>query len=525
MSRLITKYGVYLSIAVYLALFLLTLNWYQFSFDVDGTAYMTIAKKMYEGAWYRSINGLWSPLNSFIASSYIKQSVNPVISFKIINAVCCTGIIAITAALLKRFIQNNLLIAGIFSALPFILLSWTHQQLAGDLLSLFFMLLYLNLITSKDFFTKPSYNIYAAVIMALAYLAKSFCLPFFIINHIIVHLWYQHNNKSIINTKYIVSRIIISFSVFFLMAIGWIYCLYLKYNKLTFSTAGNLNYNWFLGNGPATQKDFGLLLPPPYPDSHNFWEDPYSYYNNFYGPLSSFSNFLKAIKLIFHNIKESVFVFTEISFTLIGVFVYWIIRLIKSNQKEKYFSISLLLISSIVLVTGYLLIHIETRYIWLTAIVGLILGAKILEEKVLPYLHNKSLSLTIFLLFVGSFLLSPADKLLNLRYSGKDVYEAADFLSTKNIKGNFTSNYTTNTQNSWCTNLAFLSHNGFFLLSKNDYSQSELIDAIRQENIRFYLFFYNNTMEKENFLTTPLAKAAKQIIHIPGKDVLLILLQ
>ncbi|MBI1779995.1 MAG: hypothetical protein HYR66_01280 [Sphingobacteriales bacterium] len=525
MSRLITKYGIYFSIALYLVLFFVTLSWYQFSFDVDGTAYMTIARRMYDGDWYKSINGLWSPLNSFIASSYVSQSANPAISFKIINAVSCIGIIAATGILLKRFIQNSLLITGIFIALPVMLLSWTHQQLAGDLLSLLFMLVYINLITSKNFFTKSAYNIYAAVIMALAYLAKSFCLPFFLINHIIIHLWYQRSNQSAVQTKFIASRIFISFSVFFLIAIGWIYCLYLKYNKLTFSTAGTLNYNWFLGNGSATLKDYGLLIPPPYPDSPNFWEDPYSYYTTFYGPLSSFSNFAKAIKLVFHNLKESVSVFAEISFTLIAVYVYWMVRVIKSKQKEKFFSSSILLIASIILVTGYLLIHIETRYIWLAGIIGLILGAKILEEKVFPYLHNKKLSFIIALLFIGSFLLSPADKLQDLKGNGKDIYDAADLLTTKNIHGSFTSNYGNNAQNSWCTKLAFLSHNSFFLLSKNDYSQSALIDAIRQNNIRFYLYCYNNSMEKENFLTTPLAKASKQIITIPGKDILLIQLQ
>lgn len=522
MDRPGIKNGIYLSISLYIILFFVTFKWYQFSFDVDGTAYMTISERMANNDWFKSINGLWSPFNSFIASFFIKQFPGQVIIFKIINAVCSAGIIAAAGVLIKRFLQSSLLTAAIFFTLPFILLAWSHQQLAGDLLSLFLLLVYCCLITTNNFFHRKSLNLLCGIVMALAYFAKSYCLPFFLINHIIIHLWYQRLNRQSIQIKFVAYRPIGSFVVFLILVIPWIYFLYLKYNRITFSTAGTLNYNWFLGNGSSTMKDYGLLIPPPYSDSTNFWEDPFPYYENFLGPLSSFSNFLKAVKLVFHNCKEGLFSFTEISFVLPAIFVYWVIRIIKSKAKEKFAGVVLLLISSFILVAGYLLIHIETRYIWLTGFIGLILGAKILEEKVFPYMANKTAVAAITVLFIASFLISPADKLQDLKYSGKDIYEAADFISAKNINGNFTANYTTNAQNSWCTKLAFLSQNRFYLLAKNNYSQTELINAVRENNIRFYLFFYNNINEKESFLLSPIAGAAKEIITLPGKDILLI---
>ncbi|HET9057148.1 MAG TPA: hypothetical protein VFN30_09915 [Chitinophagaceae bacterium] len=525
MNRFLSKYDFYLSAAVYLLLFFATLGWYKFNFDVDGIGYMTVAYRMAHGDWFKAINGLWSPLNSFIASFFIEYIKNPLIAFKIINAVCSIGIIYVTGLLAKRILQNNFLIRGILIVLPFFLLANTHTQLAGDLLSLLFLLIYCQLITSKNFFSKKDLNVYCGIIMALAYFSKSYCLPFFIINHIVIHLWNQYYEGKKLLNKFVAMRVIIAFTIFFIITTPWIYCLYLKYNHIIFSTAGMLNYNWFLENGPATIKNYGLLIPPPYANSPNFWEDPYPYYNSFLGPLSSFTNFLRAIKLILHNVKESFGLFTEISFTVLPVFMYWFVRMIKIKANEIPFSISLLLISSALLVAGYLLIHIETRYIWLTGIIGLILGAKILEEKILPFLPNKNFVTFIVLLFTVSFLVAPADKLQDLRYSGKDIYEGADFLSSNNINGNFTSNYSTNAQNSWCVKLAFLSHTRFYLLAKNDYTQSELIDAIHQNNISFYFYFYNTTVEKEVFVNSPLAIASKRIISLPEKNILMVQFQ
>lgn len=525
MNATVKKYGPYISALIYLLLFTATVNWYQYNFDVDGVAYMTIAKRIADGDWFKSINGLWSPLSCYIASLFLKYFSSPVICFKVINAVCCTGIIISTGVLLNRFLKTTVLQAIILAILPVLLLAWTHQQLAGDLLSLWLMLIYCCLITSGNFFKKESLYIYCAVVMAMAYLAKSYCLPFFIVNHLLIHFYYWRQNKIPVTGKIISARIIIPFIVFFFIAAAWIYCLYLKYNRFTFSTAGTLNYNWYLGNGPSSIKDYGLLIPPPYPDSPNFWEDPFTYYNHFSGPLSSSTNFLRAVKLGLHNCKESIGLFTEMSLVILPVFIYWVIRLIKTKAKENFFSIGLLLIASAVLTTGYLLIHIETRYLWLTGIIGLILAAKLFEEKILSFIPGKILSGVILFLFAGSFLISPVDKLQDLKYSGKDIYETAEFLSSGNIKGNFTSNYSTNAQNSWCTKLAFLSHNRFYLLAKNDYTQTELITAARQNNIRFYLYFYTTTADKEMFLNSPMAIAAKQITNMPGKNILVVQFQ
>jgi hypothetical protein len=506
-------------------LWAVTYKGYQYSFDVDGTAYMTLAQRLSGGDWFKSINGLWSPLNPFIASFFIKFISNPVLIFKIINALCSAGIILMTGKLCTRFLKSSLLINGILLILPFIFLAYTHEQLAGDLLSLLLLLIYCGLITTKGFFESKRLNIYSGMIMALAYFAKSYCLPFFLLNHTLLFLWHYYNFKKNGVSKPIFKNLFLAFFISFFIILPWIYLLFLKYNRVTISNAGILNYNWFLGNGPATQKNYGLLIPPPYADATNFWEDPYSYYNYFLGPFSSITNFLKAIKLFFHTLKVSFSQLAAISYFLISIYAYWLIRMGLNKSREKFFLFSLLLITAVTQVAGYLLIHIETRYIWMTGIIGLIAGAMILEEK-MP-VHNRSLKWTriVVTLYLASFLINPAEQLKDLNGSGKDLYEAAHFLATNDYTGNFTSNYSTNAQSSWCTKLAFLSQNPFFILSKNDYTSSELLQAIQENKIRFYLYFYTTPFEKENFLSSTLAQSALQINTIPNKKILLLKLQ
>ena len=524
MKTILAKYNSFLSIITYLLLFTLTLSWYRFSFDVDATAYITIAKQIANRQWFRSINGLWSPLNCWIAGLFINAGINPIIIFKIINAVVCCGIILLCGILIKKFLKNIYLQSSILFALAIILLSYTQQQLAGDLLQLFFFLIYINIITSSDFFKYPKLNYWCALIMSLAYLAKSYSLPFFIVFHLSIYLLYYRMHRGELVLSSVIKSVSATYAIFFLLISPWIYCLFLKYHHFTFSNAGILNYNWYLGNTSVTLKDTGLLVPPPYSNSFNYWEDPFPYYHSFYGPLSSLYNFLKACKLTLHNIKESIGLFMEMSFCLLAIFVYWIIRVVKSKTKEKLFPEVLLITAGIILTLGYLLIHIETRYIWFTGIAGLILGAKILEEKIFPYLANSKISFIIGLLFFTSFIISPADKLQDLKDKGKDLNEAKMFLDAQSVTGRFTANYT-GVENSWCTKLAFLSNNQFYLLAKSTYSSEELLSAIEMHKINFYLYFYHSPIEKENFYSGPLAKASRKIIAVPGKDILLVLFQ
>ncbi|MGE5107096.1 MAG: hypothetical protein ACM3H8_06110 [Sphingobacteriales bacterium] len=226
-----------------------------------------------------------------------------------------------------------------------------------------------------------------------------------------------------------------------------------------------------------------------------------------------------------HNIKDGLLSFLEISFCSLAILVYWIVRVVKSKTKEKLFSTALLLIVCVILTLGYLLIHIETRYIWFTGIAALILGTKIIEEKIFPYIRDFRLSLLIGLMFFGSFILTPIDKLQDLKGNGIDINVTKDFLSTQSITGRFTANYINSSENSWCTKLAFMSGNQFYLISKPNYTTRELLSAIEQHKINFYLYFYHSPIEKENFYSGIIAKASRKIIAIPGKDILLAFFQ
>lgn len=523
MKKTLTRYAVYFSVCFFILLFFSTLNWYKYNFDIDGTAYITIARHIAKGEWIKSFNGLWSPLNCWLAAPFMRFTEQDAVVFKIINAIACCGIIFQSYRLAKKFLTNNLLIHGILIILPVILLSYTHIQLAGDLLQLFFLLIYMNLVIQKDFFQRPFLNIVCAVIMGLAYLAKSYSLPFFIVFHASLYLINYWRNKPQQTVATSIKSLLTAYLVFFLFIAPWVYCLYIKYHYFTFSTAGALNYNWYLGNSSSTIIDTGLLIPPPYPDSFNYWEDPALYYHHLYGPLSSVNNFLNAIKLFLHNLKLTPTLFLEMSFCLLAIFVYWIIRYVKSTVKFTYHNHLIVMTASLILVFGYLFIHIETRYIWFTGIAGLLLGAALLEEKVLPALKKKWFSFAVVIIFLGSFIISPLDHLQDKRFADTEFPALKNFIATQSISGGFTCNLPQKT--AWCTRLAFETSNAYYLLAKENYSSDELIDAIKQQHLAFYLYFYQSPEEKENFYSGTVASAAKKIIAIPSKNILFVSFQ
>ena len=80
-------------ISLYLSIFLLTLLYlvawpfYKYITDPDGASYAAIADHYASGNFNEAINGLWSPLHSWLVIPLIKFGVNTIIAFKLTNLI------------------------------------------------------------------------------------------------------------------------------------------------------------------------------------------------------------------------------------------------------------------------------------------------------------------------------------------------------------------------------------------------------------------------------------------------------
>jgi hypothetical protein len=523
-AKLAEKYIPYCSIAVYLILFASTYKWYEFHFDVDGVGYMAIAKHVANNEWYNSINGIWSPLNCWIAGFMMKALANPIFVFKLINAISSVGIILLMNRICSGLFSNtsfyrHLVKAGIMLSLPVILLSYTHHQLAGDLIQLNFILLYFILLISKDFFLSVRKNILAGFVMSLAYLGKAYNLPFFIIAHFAVYLFFYWQNQNNYNITFLLKRMLSAYFIFFVLITPWVITLSLKYNQFTFSTVSTFNFNWLLSkNGENVLQTPGILLAPPYPSSVTMWEDPYLYYKSFKGPLDSSENFLLFLKIILHNIKVFIKCMSDISFLSTTVLSIIFIQVLLKREKTALVIIALVLIFFSVF--GYLLIYIETRYIWFAGLLSMVLGGKLLADNLYLF-KSRKLKFFLYTVFFGSYLLWPADRLQDMKNSSIDLPFYKKLFQEKNIKGNFTAYCRDADDQAICLEVAFFTDNRYYVNSgKNE--DPNLLKEIQDQQIGFYFYFYNSPLEKEAFLNSAISKKAAEKLDIAEKELIIL---
>ena len=132
--------------------YLLAYPYYQYIFDGDSTGYLKVAEKIAKGELYNSINGTWSPLNSWLIVPFIKMGFNSIMAAKIVN-----GFLGVVAALLCCRLTLDLGIRGYFKSgliitLIVLLLHFSYSKLCGDFLMLTAMIAYLLVVIKPDCF-------------------------------------------------------------------------------------------------------------------------------------------------------------------------------------------------------------------------------------------------------------------------------------------------------------------------------------------------------------------------------------
>ena len=112
------------------------------------------------------------------------------------NLIFSIGSLIVLHSLLNKFSLELWLKAAIQYASVIILLSYCHFELAADVLLVFLLLTYFNLIKEEDFFSSIPKNLLAGTIGATLYLAKSYGFPFFIFHFLVIHLFLNPNKRN-----------------------------------------------------------------------------------------------------------------------------------------------------------------------------------------------------------------------------------------------------------------------------------------------------------------------------------------
>jgi hypothetical protein len=454
---------------------------YQYYIDPDGTAYLTISRRYAEGYYVQAINGYWSPWSCWLTALLIKQGFAAIPASVIINATGATGFLYITQSFFIRFGVIKHLQWLLTCALAVFLCCAVFYQSFDDLWECFFLLASLRVMLANGFTSRPSLWLVNGVIGALAYFAKAYAFPFFILNTVCCSFLLSSNKKQWIYVS------VTSVVAMLMVSAPWIYALHYKYGIWTTSTAGPLNTSWYLVGHPYWREGIAQLLPPAYPDSPYYWEDPYAVNGatpHFWSSwrlagLQVLRLGMNVVKLHISMLQLSVF------FPVIALVVVFSLKQrdeLRSYPKD----IKVAALSFLLFPLGYLLVNFESRYIWYMLPLGLVI-ADFIIRRAHGYIAKKVRVSIVYLVLAISLVIYPVLQMVKMNHEGYNDHLTAEQLIGSNIYGSFVSNAQTGKEVQGIVRVAYFSGNPCYTIPyPKEITHEQLLKEIRRYNIPYY---------------------------------------
>ncbi|HRO42130.1 MAG TPA: hypothetical protein PL009_04815 [Flavipsychrobacter sp.] len=489
--QLFREHGSFLTAALFfIVVVIFVYPFYQYYVDPDATAYLTLAKRYAEGDYEKAINGYWSPWSVWLTALLMKVGIASFKSAIIINAVGAVGFLWVSHAFFLMFhLQRDLrwLLSG---ALAVFLVYAVFWQSFDDLWECFFLLLVLRIILKDDFCRKPLLWVVTGFVGALAYFAKSYSLPFFILE-MIVCLYFVTEARLKPNRALWLKIVVVCIISMIAFSFPWIYLLHSKYGVWMTGTAGMLNTSWYLIGHPYWTADILHLLPPVYADSPSYWEDPYVAN----GATPHFWNSPRLLLLqvvrIGYNALKFVQSITELScFFGMGVVVAMVVLFSKKVQARLDKKFTVVCVSFLLFPLGYLLVHFQARYLWYMLPLCMIILAVSLQRLSLFHQINKTLQKIIAIVFAFSFIVYPVLGLKNMYREGWEEYKMAQALKAAPINGSFTTNIPYSSRTQHIVRLSYFSGNSYYNMPLPT-AKEDLLKEMRRYKVNYYFHFYD----------------------------------
>lgn len=484
---MLRKHGYFIFCSMMLvALVAIAFPYFQYYIDPDATAYLTLAKRYAAGDWQKAINGYWSPWSVWLTAGFIRLGYAPFASAILVNTLGALGFLSASYLLFLRFDLAAVLRKVFLSVLPVFLLYAIFWQSFDDLWECFFLLVVLLLFLHPRFLDKAVFWVVAGLAATLAYYAKAYALPFFLLE-LLVFTFFVWRKREAGYTTHPLKVALVIVSTLFVFTLPWLYLLHQKYGFWTTGTAGTLNTSWYLVGHPYWKSGIGPLLPPVYSDSPSYWEDPY-WVN---GPMPQFWSsgrlfLLQCIKFPF-NLLKFVKSINELTcfFSLTLLFaVYRIFLSKKLPERDK-----LLVLSFLLFPTGYWLINFQARYLWYMLPLSMVLIGQITARVVIAGTARKWLTL-LWIVIGLSYCVEPVSGLKSMFREGERAYTMAQQLKQLHLQGSFTSNIPYGPATQHLMRLAWFSGNAYYNLPVAA-SRGELLEEMRRYHVKYYFHYYD----------------------------------
>lgn len=377
-AHLASYWHLYASIAITLIVTVLLTWLFFYRLNPDGVSYFKIAQNYASGEIKHAINGYWSPLLSWIITPAYWLGIDPLLFFRILNAILAILPVSALAYLLRTKAMRHKQRVAIFAyltSLGIVLSLWATAEITPDLLSA--VVAVATLFSIDHYIRKPSIKVALVVstLLALLYFAKSIGL--YISVAAIVYLWYRYLRMGTSRRN---PFPITALTLCFVALSGiWVSVISLKYDKLTTSTAGPYTFSLIGPSHPTHPQLVDGQLPARDRTASSAWDDPSYLTLESWNPLAHKRYYANYILKNAFSVLET---FLSLTPLLIAAgYLTWVYR-----KKNDHSLILLIASAGVIVCIVYTLVFVESRYLWIVALPIMMVGGRVLSQLQRPSL-------------------------------------------------------------------------------------------------------------------------------------------
>lgn len=468
--------------------------YYQYYIDPDAISYLTLVESYVKGDYAHAVNAFWSPMGCWTTALVIKLTGWQAFAAAIVaNTLPAAGMVWLGQVLFHRFRPDfwERICFGIISAL-----FWSYTvyfQSFTDIWQFFFLTLGLLILLHRSFTRSPLLWILLGIVAALSYFSKAYSFYFFpLMIFIVSGMRLRDSGRFSFKKLFLIS--LVSIGVMMLIAAPWLYLIHEKYHIWTSSTAGKLNFSWWLAGTQELRGDITVLVPPP-PYSHSifYFEDPYLVQGRFVHFYDSPKLFIKQIARIGFNVVGWVQSTNRIS---PFYFVTWLVSIVLLFSKGiAFFNTTekkVILIIFLIFPLPYWTVTFDGgRYLWFTIPLSIILGLWY-AQLLFPLLSRRMRKVFIFV-FCCSYIITPIADMKDMFKVGQAEHEVAGALKALRIQGSFVSNLSYASGKAKLHRIAWFTGSPWYCHTLDQYSNSQILQDARRYHVKYYFYFYNGT--------------------------------
>lgn len=432
---------LWIPMAVYAVLAILLLPFYRYAIDVDGTGYISAARKYASGDFWAAVNGHWSPLLSWLLIPWLKISVPEVLAVKITLALAGLLALAWFIRLANHFaLTRPARIMAVFAFMP-MGLYYAFDYCTADFLMLSLMLAYLSVLFDPEYPAGRWSGAWCGILGGLAYLAKAYALPFFCLHFSLVSLLHAWRAESAAKRKAIGTQALLGFLCFGLISVPWIGALSHKYGGFTISTGSS--YNWSFNNPQAEAQlsiDMGLVPPASAKDISAWDEPPAAPDLQRWSPLDSWNTLKHWLVTLARRTGSTLVIMETGSLLSLPILILSLIACLRDWRNVRRMPRWYLpLLTIMIFPAGYILLWVCERYLWLIVVLPLLLGAQVLSG-FLPKCKTRAIGFIMLAVLALSFMVYPVQRLYLCFNNRKNLHHlAGDLKREHHIAGRLAS--------------------------------------------------------------------------------------